>query len=1024
MVGFWACLAMPLSVCRAVADGNPAAQTGAPQLVAPPARANGTQSPNSIAINPAAPAQDASTLGPLHAVSSYQGLKVSSVEFQGVPQTSLSLQRLRELAVKPGEPLDRSKLGRSVRAMYATGRFADIEVEARRTPQGEVSLVYIARPNYFFGRITAEGAPKRPTGAQLADATRLRLGEPYSRDRVDRAIGLMKDVLAENGYYQPVITAHERFDDQTQQVEINFLIKPNQPAKIGNLIVEGDPGYSAEQIREITGLGEGHTVTAERTTKALQRLRKRYSGQNRLEAEVALTDRKYHPESNTLDYVFRIVRGPMVDIEVAGADISRSRLKQYVPVFTEHAVDDDLLNEGRRNLREYFQTRGYFDVEVNFKREYAGDQLHVVYTVERGDRHDLRGIVIAGNKYFDTATIRERMQVQPRGWLLSHGRFSQDLLNQDVQSIVNLYRANGFQQAQVKADVRDDYNGKPGEMMVFLEITEGPQTRVSSLTIEGNRSVPDDELRPLLTTSEGQPYSESNVAVDRDVVMNHYFNRGFPDVAFEASAAPDPADPLRMHVAYRIREGEQVFIDRILTSGLNFTKPGVARRQFQVRSGAPLSQFDMLETQRRLYDLGVFNEVKMAVQNRDGQSKYKDLALQFTEARRWTLNYGLGLEIQSGVFGAARDPEGKTGASPRVSFDVSRINVGGRAHTLSFKSHVGRLQQRGLLSYDASRFMNHQNIRLTLNLFYDNSLDVRTFTSERMESSMQLEQIVSRVTTLLYRFTYRRVRATDLKIDPAAIPLLSKPVRVGMPSLSYIRDKRDDPLDSHNGNYTTFDTGVASGVFGSEAAFGRVVAQNATYHPFRSKKWVFARNTRIGAAALFGTTTLIPLPERFFAGGASSLRGFSINQAGPRDLHTGLPLGGEAVVINNLELRTPPVTLPFVENNVSFVFFHDAGNVFASASDMARSIFRWSQRNKHLCTVEATSSQCDFAFISHAIGGGIRYRTPIGPVRLDIGYNLNPPTYPFFQVQPDNTEVFRSKTLDRWHFSFSIGQTF
>lgn len=968
---------------------------------------------------------------------SYRNRQVSTVRFEGLPKDSNAIQYLRGLAVQPGMPLDRRKLGDSVRALYATGRFAEIDVEAEPEGENEVTLVYVAKPSYFAGTVSVEGAPRHPNGAQLADATRLRLGEPYSQSKVDRALELMKELLAENGYMQPVIHVQTLPNDDTQQVNLRFDVEPGDPAQIGEVIVEGDAGYSAEQIRDITGLGEGHTVNAVRTAKALQRLRSKYSDQNRLEAQITLREKRFNAGTNRLDFIFRVVQGPAVRVEVTGADLNRRQLRHYIPVYTEHAVDDDLLNEGRRNLRNYFQSQGYFDVEVNFHREYEGNNLRVIYVVERGERHDLRAIEISGNRYFDEKLIRERMRVEPRGWLLSHGRFSQELLDEDVRNLTSLYRTNGFQQVVVKVQVKDDYQGETGRMVLLMDIVEGPQTLVSSLKIEGSSKISESEVTPLLTTSAGQPYSESNTAVDRDLLVNYYFDRGFSNVGFESLATPVPGNPERMQVLYRVTEGEQSFVDRILVSGLNYTKPAVAERQFRLHPGEALSQSDMLETQRHLYDLGVFNEVKMAVQNRDGESKYKNVLLDFTEARRWTFNYGLGVEIQSGAFGGRTDPEGTTGASPTVSFDVSRLNVGGRAHTLSFKSHLGNLQQRALLSYDAPRLRNTNYLRLTLNLLYDNSLNVRTFTSQRMETSAQLEQIVSRVTTLLYRFTYRRIKASDLQISLASLPLLSRPVRVGLPSFSYIREMRDDPIESHSGSYTTLDAGIASGWFGSEASFGRLLIQNSTYHAFRSKRWILARNTQIGIEEPFGSTVtqlgvggpssstvLIPLPERFFAGGSNSLRGYSINQAGPRDPGTGQVLGGSAVFVNSLELRTPAPSLPYVDNNLSFVIFHDFGNVFASASEMGKNLLRWSQKDPQLCMAAATASQCNFSFMSHAAGAGIRYRTPIGPVRLDVGYNLNPPTYPFNETQPDGSTLFRSNTLGRWHFFFSIGQTF
>jgi len=179
---------------------------------------------------------------------------------------------------------------------------------------------------------------------------------------------------------------------------------------------------------------------------------------------------------------------------------------------------------------------------------------------------------------------------------------------------------------------------------------------------------------------------------------------------------------------------------------------------------------------------------------------------------------------------------------------------------------------------------------------------------------------------------------------------------------------------------------------------------------------VFARITRIGVEGLYGSTTFIPLPERFFAGGSNSHRGFGLNQAGPRDLQTGFPLGGEALFLNNLELRTPPLPLPFVGNDLSAVVFHDMGNVFASAGDVLNSFFHYVQPNQSACQNTVTPN-CNFNYISHAIGSGIRYRTPIGPISFDLGYNLNPPVFPVAQQN-------RFETLGHFNFFFSIGQTF
>ena len=167
-------------------------------------------------------------------------------------------------------------------------------------------------------------------------------------------------------------------------------------------------------------------------------------------------------------------------------------------------------------------------------------------------------------------------------------------------------------------------------------------------------------------------------------------------------------------------------------------------------------------------------------------------------------------------------------------------------------------------------------------------------------------------------------------------------VRVGGPAITWLRDTRDSVLDAHRGTYTSFQEFLSDKLFGAQVQFNRLDISNSSYYSFDKGRIVLARNTRYGQERAFGTsaTQLIPLPERLYAGGATSLRGFSINAAGPRDPETGYPIGGAGALINSTELRLPPPVLPFFGDALSFVVFHDMGNVFASASAAWESALR------------------------------------------------------------------------------------
>jgi len=1000
-------------------------------------------------------------------LSLYLGLQVRQVQVRGVGTADEA--RLRGLlAQKTNMPLDRVKCRESMQALYDTGRFSEIQLEVERAGDDGVELAFVTRPNYFVGDITVEGAPGRPTENQIVNASKLQLGEQLTDEKLERGKKRIQELMEENGYYRSKIEFRTQPNPVTQQTDIVITITAGERARTGAVNVSGSSGYSDEEVRSIAGMHAGDEVSADRLTHALQKLRKKYQKKDRLLAQVT-AERKYRPEKNLVDYTLHFDPGPAVQIAVEGFHMRRGLIKKYVPVYEENALDDDLLNEGRRNLLDYLQTRGFFEAKVGIKKESPNkDLLRVVYVVTTGSRHKLVRIAIVGNKYFADDLLRARIQIQPAGRLLSFGRYSQSLLNSDIKGLTELYRANGFADIKITSEVTDNYEGQANQIAVRLKVQEGTQILVGALHIVGNQSRSEQDLLPLLSTVPGQPFSDFNVSGDRDTLLNDYFNHGFPDATFDASAKPSEGQPNHMDVTFTIKEGEQVFVDRVYVSGLNFTRPFVVQQQLQIHPGEPVSQVGMLDTQRRLYDLGIFNQVDTAIQNPQGKEPDKNILVSVREAKRYTFNYGLGLEVQTGT--GANVPQGRTGVSPRVSFDVTRLNFRGRDHTISFKSHVGRLQQRGLLSYDAPRWFNRDNLRLTFSAFYDNTLDVNTFTSRRAQGTVEAEQVLDKATKMYYRFSYRRVQATNFasNFNKNEAPLLSQPTRVGMPGISFIRDNRDNPLESTKGNYNTIDAGVASSYFGSQADFSRVLFQNSTYYQFKKRKYVFARSTRVGletpfhhtviltpadSAALssscrnateptFGCPREIPLPERFFSGGGNSLRGFGLNQAGPRDLVSGFPVGGGALFINNLELRLPPPTLPFFQDNLSFAFFHDAGNVFDSGHEMIHSLARWQQKNPELCLQDTTAAQCDFNYVSQAVGVGVRYKTPLGPVRFDFGYNLNPPAFPSCQASPvftaqapsnfcvknsdptNPSNFFNPKHLGRLNVYFSIGQTF
>ncbi len=947
----------------------------------------------------------------------YQGRPIRAVEFQPEkqPYSREYLQAL--LPLKLDEPLKLADVRAAIERLYATGRYADIEVDARFAQAG-VILKFITTPNYFVGHVSVGRVSDPPNEGVLVNATRLELGSPYTEEGLTQAVRNLEGVLKNNGFYNSQIQPVFEHDPVTQQVRIHFNIEAGGRARYTMPEVTGNAERTAKEIARATrwkGWLGWKKVNEARTQDGLQRVRRSYQKQDRLEARVSLGAVEYDADTGRVRPSIAVESGPRIRIELTGAKLSRGKLRQLIPVYEEQSVDRDLLVEGRQNLIQHFESEGYFDAKVAFQSKglNGGGEEVIQYTVDRGSRHNVGKVAIEGNKYFDTETIRERMYVRAASMLqYRHGRYSQSLMQQDVDAIASLYRSNGFRDVSVTPRVERGYEGKETNMAVFVTIEEGPQWLVGKMTLEGASEDEREAVEGLLQSIPGQPFSELNVAIDRDNALDWYYNQGYPDAQFQWGFTPSP-EPNRMDLKYTVRPGGRKFVRDVLVSGLDATDPGLVAGRVRLDPGDPLSRGRILETQRRLYDLGIFARVDMALQNPQGDEAHKYVLLDVEEARKYTVTAGFGAEIAKigGCQTCLENPAGKAGFSPRAYFGVTRRNFLGYGHIISLQSRASTLQQRAVLSYQAPQFRSNPNLNLLFSALYDDSRDVNTFTARRREGSVQVGQKISKASTLLYRFSYRRVSVTNLQISSVElIPFYSQPARIGMLSTNYIQDRRDDPTDTHRGIFTTLDMGWAPRALGSATAFTRFMGHNATYHPIGSgSRFVLARAVTFGWEQRLSGAQDVPLPEKFFAGGAQSHRGFPENQAGPRDPETGFPLGGKTLLMNQVELR-----YPLLGENLRGVLFADSGNVYSGLNTLS---LRFRQKGLQ-----------DFNYMVHAVGVGLRYRTPIGPVRLDFAYALNPPRFFGFKgTQAELQAGTGQKTVQQighFQFHFSLGQAF
>lgn len=963
------------------------------------------------------------------------GFPITEIRFD--PPLSASVRALAErgLRIQVGQPLRPETLRESIHALFRTGRFADIQADAERVGEG-VRLTFLTEPAWFVGNVRVVGVPRPPSEGQLVNATQLRLGELFTEEKLGQALRSVRALLVEHGYRQPVVDHRLVRDASTQQAHLELNVAVGPRARIGALLVVGtNQPLTGAEMRTIARWPRGVEYRRDRLQRGIGLLREHFQDQDLWRSAIRVEVAEHRPSDNELTLVAEIEPGPKMLVRIEGAGARDTRLRRFLPIYARGVVDDDLLAAGSENLKNYFQSRGYFGATVEYEVESeTAERISIAYRVNRGRRQVLRAVEISGNRFFDTTTIRERMELQERGPGARHGEYSRALLEQDLRAIGQLYSSNGYRDTEVSGQLVEGYLGQPNDLAVRIDIEEGAPTVVTGLVTAGFADFPVSEAEFDFASAPGQPFSEANVASDRQRILAEYFNDGYQQVAFNWRAE-EGRSPHEAVVYYEVDQGEPIRTGEVFLSGSRRTRETVLARRTDLVPGGPLSQASMFATQRNLYDLGVFSKVEVALQNPDGVEQSKNVLVQVEEARRWAVGVGGGAEFARIGRNTAEltNPAGDATFSPRVTLEVTRLNVRGKAHTMGFRTRLSLLQQRGLFTYEAPRWFDSDRWRLTVSGLYDTFRNVNTFTGRRLEGAIQLTQQMNTRTTVLYRYAYRRTSVDEntLNIEPLLVPLISQPVRVGFISGTYISDRRDDPTDTTKGIYNTVNVALASKYFGAQPNFARLLAQNSTYHRLRSRV-VFARTMQLGVnlpwaghgvegvqfARFAGRPDpRIPLSERYFGGGANSHRGFAYNQAGPRDPATGFPLGGGSQFLNSLELR-----FPLIGSDISGVLFHDAGNVY---SRPGRISFR---SNQHVRVNDMGTKEFDFDYMVHALGLGIRYRTPIGPVRFDLAFSPNPPRFVGFDGTREQLltgmGTFREQRIPALQFHFSLGQTF
>jgi outer membrane protein insertion porin family len=527
----------------------------------------------------------------------------------------------------------------------------------------------------------------------------------------------------------------------------------------------------------------------------------------------------------------------------------------------------------------------------------------------------------------------------------------------------------------------------------------------------GAITIAEAALREPMVTVPGRPYSEGDVAADRDRIDLEYRNRGFEGVVVNPEVS-FVDDGTRADVRFVISEGPQVFVDHVIIVGNRRTSTSTITREILLKPGEPLGYSARIQTQQRLVALGLFRRVVVEELRHGGEGR-RDVIIRVEEAPPTTLGYGGGVEG-----GTRLRPTGESGqaeerfeVAPRGFFEIGRRNLWGKNRAVNLFTRVSLRSRDIVLSEDGVRLeepapesgygFNEYRVVGTFRepRVFNTAADAlltgiidqairSSFNFLRRQARAEVGLRLSQRYSVAGRYSYEYTRLFDERFTEEEKPLIDRvfpQVRLSKFSGSFIRDARSDVVDPSEGTFVIVDGEVAPRSVGSEVGFIKTLLQGFRYYRVPAeRRVVVALGARLGLAhglprpvlrigadgepilddsgeAIIDLVQDLPASERFFAGGDTTVRGFSLDRLGTDETisPSGFPTGGNGLVVLNAELRSAVV------GSLGVAGFMDAGNVFLRASDI----------RLHELRVTA--------------GFGVRYQSPIGPLRVDLGFKLD-----------------------------------
>lgn len=865
------------------------------------------------------------------------------------PGPTVSAETVRQvLPFKEGDLFDQGRLDQALTYLKQWGRFETVNVEKKVEKEGVV-LIFHLQAGLVISRIHLKGHYPFLT-RRIMTVINLHVGEIYHPETVQEQTGRIVRFFEGQGYAGTQVFVEEK-KGKKGHLQLLFRIKKGRRYRINRIFVEGNTyfpdGYFVSQINPLI------PYQPPRVKEAMEKMRHDYQQNSFYKAHAKLVKTEFDTERGKVDLWIRVDQHDRVAVRFQGnRRLSDRTLRKSLTFEQEGDYDRYEVEQSRRSLLSFYRRQGFLETEIEpIRQTPRPGETVLIFRINEGPRTQVHSIRFRGNEQLSPGALKKKMETREAGFF-HWAPFNPDSYKKDLDRLPEVYQDRGYLKAKVTADELGWSRDKE-RVFVSLSIAEGEKSLVQEVLFEGNRFFTEKKLLKKTTLRVGKVFQRRRLEEDREKISVLYTDNGFPYATVQAVPVVHE-ETGRVSIHYKIDEGVPVTVGKILVLGNQLTREKTIRKILSLKEGDPFSQSQVLESAANLRRVGAYNTVNIEVIGLVEKESVVHLLVKLEESKTLVADLATSFDTYERFSG---------------ELTLTHRNLFGLAKQGNFRFKGGEKLQRGEFNLIDPHFAGY-NLQVIGTGFsqYENKPAFDAFESGGILSVLkEFDPEIS----LLGRYEFKRSYITDK--DPADNET-KRDNTTSKVGFSFTYDTRDYFADPTRGLFLMNSADVAATMLGGGSSFLKLRGWFGHYKTFAGRL-TFANSFRMEGIRNLGSEA-VPIQELLFAGGDYTLRGFSQDAAGPVAAD-GTPEGGRILLLHNFEIQTKLV------KNVKAVVFLDSGSLTNRFAEI------------------------DLSSLRHSAGLGLRYVTPVGPLRFDYGFKLD-----------------KRDGEGRGHFHFSFGYPF